>query len=52
MVPWDYHCNYTNEATVTDLTGVGGITCSGRFYLPTTKDKVMLEKPLIPKKKE
>ena len=52
MVPWDYHCNYANETTTTDLIGVGGITCNGRFYLPTITDKVAFEEPLIPIKKE
>ena len=45
MVPWDYHCNYTNEAVIADLTGVGGITRSEHCYYPTTKNKVTPEKP-------
>ena len=47
MVPWDYHCNYASETAVTNLTGVGGITRSGRVYMPTIADKVALERPVI-----
>ena len=51
-VPWDYRCNYASETTVIDLTSVGGITRSGRIYVPTIADKVALEKPVIPAEKE
>ena len=44
-VPWDYRYNYANEMAATDLTGVRGITRSGRVYMPTIMDKVTLEKP-------
>ena len=37
---------------MTDLTGIGGITHSGRVYLPTITDKVTLEKPIISVEKE
>ena len=47
-VPWDYRCNYTNEMTTTDLTGVVGITHSGRVYKPAIIDKVAPEKPSTP----
>ena len=43
-VPWDYRCNYTNETTATDLTGVRGITRSGCVYMPTITDKIAPEK--------
>ena len=46
IVSCDYHYNYTNEAAIVDLTGVGGITRSRR-YLLATKNKVTPEKPLI-----
>ena len=52
MVPWDHHYNYANEAVAANLTGVEGITRSGRIYLPTLIDKVALEKPTIPAEKE
>ena len=31
-IPWYYNCNYTHQTAVNDLTGVGGITRSGRCY--------------------
>ena len=33
-IPWDYNCNYTHQTAVNDLTGVGGLTRSGRCYAP------------------
>ena len=34
-ISWDYNCNYTHQTAVNDLTGVGGITRSGRCYAPS-----------------
>ena len=43
MVPWNYNCNYTHETSVDDLTSVGNMTRTGRFY---GHDKVAQEKLL------
>ena len=51
-VPWDYRCNYANETTATDLIGIGGITCSGRIYLPTITNQVAPERSVISIEKE
>ena len=40
-VLWNYNCNYTHETSVDDLTGVGNLTRTGRFY---GHDKVAQEK--------
>ena len=32
MVPWNYNCNYVREATVEKISGIGGMTRSGRCY--------------------
>ena len=47
-VLWDYNCNYTHQTAATDLTGVGGITRSGRCYAPDMAEKVVSEKLLTP----
>ena len=51
-VPWDYCCNYASVTIVTNLTSVGGITRSGRVYMLTITDKVVLEKLATPVEKE
>ena len=47
-VPWDCNYNYTYQTTATDLTGVGGITRSGRCYAHDMIKKVVSEKLLTP----
>ena len=49
---WDYNCNYTHQTTVTDLTGVGGITQSRCCYAPDMVEKVAPEKFLMPTSEE
>ena len=49
MVFRNYNCNYTHETSVDDLTGVGNMTRTGRFY---GHDKVAQEKLLTPADKE
>ena len=49
---WDYICNYTHQTTITDLTGIGGITQSERCYAPNMAEKVALEKLLMPASEE
>ena len=39
-VPWDYNCNYTHQTVVNELTGVGGLTQSGR-YVPGLAEEVI-----------
>ena len=51
-VPWDYNYNYTNQTAATDLTGVRGITRSGRCYAPDMTEKVIPEKLLMPTSEE
>ena len=48
VVPWKYNCNYINETTATDLTGVGGITWSGRCYSPIMTEEVVQKKVTKP----
>ena len=52
VIPWDYNCNYTHQITVNDLTGVRGITRSGRCYALDMIEKIVSEKLLIPTNKE
>ena len=40
MIPWNYNCNYVNEATVVNIMGIGGMTRSGRCYAPIATDNV------------
>ena len=51
-MPWDYNCNYTNQTTVIDLTGIGGITRSGHSYALDMVEKVTSEKLLMPASEE
>ena len=48
IVPWDYSYNYTHHTATTNLTGVGGITQSGRCYAPDMAEKVIPKKLLVP----
>ena len=43
-VPGDYNCNYTHQIAVNDLTGVGGLTRSGRCYALGLAEMVIPEK--------
>ena len=51
-MPWDYNYNYTHQTAATDLTGVRGITRSGRCYAPDMTEKVIPEKLLMPTSEE
>ena len=51
-IPWDYNYNYTHQAAVNDLTGVEGITWSGKCYASDIAEKVVSEKLLIPTSEE
>ena len=35
MVSWNYHCNYVNEPTATNISSIRGMTRSGRCYATT-----------------
>ena len=41
IVPWNYNCSYLNKTVAKDLTGVEGITRSGRCYSPTMTENVV-----------
>ena len=32
MVPWSYHCNYVNEPTTANISGIGSMTRNRRCY--------------------
>ena len=51
-IPWDYNCNYTYQTTVNDLTGVGGLTRSGRCYAPGLAEVTIPEKLPVPTNEE
>ena len=65
-VPWDYNCNYTYQTDVNDLTGVGGLTRSGRCYasglaeeiipkscpVPVNEEQPLRENERLPKEKK
>ena len=51
-ISWDYNCNYTHQTAVNDLTGVRGITWSGRCYALSLAEKVAPEKFLVPTSEE
>ena len=52
VVPWDYNCNYTHQTAINDLTGVGGLTRSGRCYAPSLAEVDIPEKILMPTNEE
>ena len=52
VIPWDYNYNYTYQTAVNDLTTVGGITRSERYYAPDMAEKVTSKKLLSPTSEE
>ena len=53
MVPWSYHCNYVNEPDAANISGIGGMTQSGRCYTPTSIEMIPLNTAKeLPKSKE
>ena len=53
MVPWNYNCNYVDEAISENILGIRGMTRNGRCYVPATIEKI-LPKPVeeVPKQKD
>ena len=47
-IPWDYNCNYIHQIVVNDLTGVRGITQSGRCYAPSLAETIAPEQISMP----
>ena len=42
MVPWSYHCNYVNESATVNISGIGGMTWSGKCYEPAIVETIPL----------
>ena len=51
-MPWDYNCNYTHQIVVNDLTGVGGLTQSGRCYALDLAEEVIPKSCPVPTNEE
>ena len=51
-IPWDYNCNYTHQTAVNDLTGVGGLTRSGRCYALGLAEEVISKNYPVPTNEE
>ena len=47
-IPWNYNCNYTHQTDVNDLTGVGGLTWSGRCYALGLAEEVIPKSCPVP----
>ena len=53
VVAWNYNCNYVNESATPNISGIGGMTRSGRCYVPTTIEMAPPESvKRLPKQKE
>ena len=51
-VPWNYDCSYTHQTDVNDLTGVGGLTRSGRCYAPGLAEEIIPKSCPVPVNEE
>ena len=48
VVPWNYNCSYTHQTDVNDLTGIGGLTRSGRCYAPGLAEEIIPQSCPVP----